>query len=101
MARSVDDGVIETVYRVQLMNQTDHPQRVQVGVSGLQGAVANASAVVLGPVEDRQMQVSVRLPAQQALALAGRAVPLRFEVASRDDQGTSLVTERSTFIVPR
>ncbi|MEY4766361.1 MAG: cytochrome c oxidase accessory protein CcoG [Pseudomonadota bacterium] len=101
MARTVEDGIIENVYRLQLMNQTDLPQRLQVGVSGLPGAVAQALAVVLAPVEDRQVQVAVRLPATQAAALAGQTVGLRFEVASRSPQGTSLVSEHSTFIVPR
>ena len=101
MARTVEDGVVENVYRLQLMNQTDSPQQLRIGVSGLSGAVTQASAVVLGAVEDRQVQVAVRLPSSQAAALAGQTVPLRFEVASRDAKGSSLVTERSTFIVPR
>lgn len=101
MARWVDDGALENVYRLQLMNQTDVPQRIEVNVSGLPGAVAQVPAVVLGAVEDRMVQVSVRVPAAQAAALAGRAVPMRFEVASRGDRGSSLVSEASTFLVPR
>lgn len=101
MARWVDDGAVENVYRVQLMNQTDDPQGIQIGVSGLPGAVAQSAAVILGPVEDRLVQVSVRVPAAQAAALAGRTVPIRFEVANRTAQASSLVSEGSTFIVPR
>jgi len=100
MARLVDDGAVENVYRVQLMNQTDVPQRIQVGVSGLPGAVAQASVLTLGPVEDRLLQVSVRVPAAQAATLSGRTMPVRFEVASRSPDDSSLVSEASTFIVP-
>ena len=102
MARGVEDGAVENVYRLQLMNQTDESQHIAIGVSGLPGAVLQASnAIFLGPVEARQVQLSVRLPAQEAARLAGRTLPLRFEVASRTSQASSLVTEVSTFLVPR
>lgn len=101
MARVVEDGAVENVYRLQLMNQTDLPQRIELGVAGLHGAVAQARTVVLGPVEDRQVHVSVRLDAQQAARLAGRTLALQWQVASRSDEGSSLVSELTTFIVPR
>ncbi|WP_290902981.1 cytochrome c oxidase accessory protein CcoG [Aquabacterium sp.] len=101
MARAVEDGAIENVYRLQLMNQTDVPQRIEVAVAGLPGAVAQASAVTLGPVEDRQVHVSVRLTGAQAARLAGQTLPLQVQVASRSAERSSLVSEASTFIVPR
>lgn len=101
MARLVDDGAVENVYRLQLMNQTDAPQRIVIGVSGLPGATLASPAVTLASVEDRLVHVSVRLPAQEAARHVGQAVPLRFEVASRTGQASGLVTEASTFIVPR
>lgn len=101
MARMVEEGAVENVYRLQLMNQTDQAQRIEIGVAGLPGAVAQAPVVVLGPVEDRQVHVSVRLRAQQAGRLAGQTLPVRLEVASRSDQGSSRISEPSTFIVPR
>jgi cytochrome c oxidase accessory protein FixG len=101
MARTVEDGAVENIYRLQVMNQTDKPQRLQVGVSGLPGAVTQSPMIILGAVEDRQVQVAVRLPAAQAATLAGKTVSMHFEVASRDAQSSNLVTERSTFIVPR
>jgi len=101
MARQVDDGAVENVYRAQLMNQTDLPLRVRLSVSGLPGAVADAPEVLLGPVEDRQVNVTVRLRAQQAAQQAGQTLPVRLAVASRSEVGSSLVSEGSTFIVPR
>jgi cytochrome c oxidase accessory protein FixG len=101
MARQVDDGAVENVYRVQLMNQTDVPQRITLSVSGLPGALAQAPEVMLGPVEDRQVNVTVRMRAQQASALAGQTLGMRVQVASRSEVGSSLVSEGSTFIVPR
>jgi cytochrome c oxidase accessory protein FixG len=101
MARQVDDGAVENVYRVQLMNQTDLPQRITLSATGLASAVAHAPEVALGPVEDRQVNVTVRLSAQQAAQLAGQTRGVRLQVASRSEAGSSLVSEGSTFIVPR
>ena len=83
------------------MNQTDLPQGIQIGVRGLPGAEMASPPVLLGPVEDRMVQVSVRVPAAQAAQLTGRVVPIHFEVASRTARDSSLVSEASTFIVPR
>lgn len=101
MARFVDDGAVENIYRLQLMNQTDVPQRLRIGVSALPGATVQASEVLLGPVEDRAVQVSVRVPAELAAQWAGQTRLLRLEVASRHSEGSSLVSEASTFVVPR
>ncbi len=101
MARQLDDGAVENVYRVQLMSQTDWPQRITLSVSGLPGAVAQAPEVLLSPVEDRQLNVTVKLDARQAARLAGQTLPMHLVMASRSDQGSSLVSEGSTFRVPR
>lgn len=101
MARLVDDGAVENLYRLQLMNQTDEAQAITVGIGGLPSAVVRAPTVTLSPAADRQVQLSVRLPAEQVAQWAGHTLPLRFEVASRSAQDSALVTETSTFVVPR
>ncbi len=101
MARVVEDGAVENVYRVQLMSQTDEPQSIRLSVSDLPGAVANAESVVLDRGEARMVEVSVRLPAQEARALSGHTAQIRFEVASRSPDHSGLVSETSTFVVPR
>jgi IG-like fold at C-terminal of FixG, putative oxidoreductase len=83
------------------MSQTEQPLQVDLQLGGLEGAALQAPAVVLAPLEDRWVQVSVRLPAQQVARLAGKTLPLQFEVATRTSQGTSRVAEGSTFGVPR
>ena len=75
--------------------------RLRIGVSALPGATVQASEVLLGPVEDRAVQVSVRVPAELAAQWAGQTRLLRLEVASRHSEGSSLVSEASTFVVPR
>jgi polyferredoxin len=55
LARQVDDGYLENVYRVQIMNATERPQTYTVKVDGLPGLALSDPpvAVTLGPVEAR------------------------------------------------
>lgn len=102
MARVVDEGIVENVYRLQLMNQTETLQRLDLGVDDLPAAqLVLREPVLLGPIEDRQVMVAVRLPAAEAARLRGRTLSLHFRIASRSDEQTSLIREASTFIVPR
>jgi len=101
MARELEGGAVENVYRVQLMNQTERPQRIEISTADLPGAEAHASIRVLGPVQDQQVHVSVRLNAEQASRLRGQTLSMRLQVASRSDAGSGLISEPTTFIVPR
>jgi cytochrome c oxidase accessory protein FixG len=102
MARLVNEGDIDNVYRLQLMNQTEQPQRVTVAVDGVPGAqVVAQDSVLLAPVEERVLTVAVRLPASVATRLTGQTVPIRLRVASRSSESTSLLVNASTFVVPR
>jgi polyferredoxin len=98
LARLVDQGQIENVYRLQLMNATEQAQRYRVEVRGIAGAgLANVAPVEVPPAEARWVTLSVRVPPQSAQALGPGAHPIRFEVTG----GSDAVTEKSTFIVPR
>jgi cytochrome c oxidase accessory protein FixG len=101
MARVVDEGAVENVYRLRLMSQTEQLLQVDIRPAGLEGATVQAPPVVLAPLEDRWVQVTVRLPTQWATRWAGQTLPLQFEVATRSAQGTSRVVEGSTFRVPQ
>src|SRR4029453_13964260 len=82
LARLVEGGRIENVYRLQLMNATEEAQRYRLDVSGLDGAqiVSNAE-VQIGPAQARWFTVQVRVPAAAADAAGPGAHPIRFEVA--------------------
>ncbi|HEY9066145.1 MAG TPA: cytochrome c oxidase accessory protein CcoG [Burkholderiaceae bacterium] len=103
LAREVQDGRIENVYRLQLMNASESPQRFRIAVAGLQGAVlATGAQVDVGATEARWAPVSVQLPPEAAHALGAGAHPLRFEVTrASDGAGAAAVVEKSTFVVPR
>src|SRR5574343_192362 len=71
LARIVDDGRIENVYRLQIMNATEAPQRFHLAVSGIPGAdIAGVHDYVVGPAEARWVSVNVQVP-PQAAAKAG------------------------------
>ena len=105
LARLVEDGKVENVYRLQVMNATELPQRYRIGVAGLAGAgIASATDVEVAPTQSRWVPVNVQLPPEAAKALGPGAHAMRFEI-SRLDPGSSTtaatVTEKSTFVVPR
>ena len=115
LARQVQDGRIENVYRLQVMNASEAAQRFRVAVAGLDGAVlASVAEVEVGATEARWLAVNVQLPPQAARALGPGAHPMRFEITRLADGASEGVgagaatgaaaartTEKSTFVVPR
>jgi cytochrome c oxidase accessory protein FixG len=104
MARLVDDGFVENVYRVQLMNATEAPQRYRVGVEQLpQAKVTGGDDVVLGPAESRWVPVGVRIPPETAARLGSgaHALTILVEQVRQGNQPQIDVREKSTFMVPR
>jgi cytochrome c oxidase accessory protein FixG len=104
LARLVEDGRIENVYRLQMMNSTESPMRLRISVEGLRDAiVASRTEVELAATASRWVPVSVQIPPGAAQALGPGAHPMRFEISRVGDgvsEGT-VVKEKSTFVVPR
>jgi cytochrome c oxidase accessory protein FixG len=104
LARQVEDGRIENVYRLQVMNASESAQHFRVQVEGLAGAViASKSEFEVGSTQARWVAVDVQIAAEAARALGPGMHKLRFEIerlASRDG-GQVEVVEKSTFMVPR
>jgi cytochrome c oxidase accessory protein FixG len=104
LARLVEDGRIENVYRLQLMNASETAQRFRVRVDGLPGAVISSrSEVDVGATESRWVPVSVQIPPESARDLGPGAHPLRFRIERIDaalPEGVA-VQEKSTFVVPK
>jgi cytochrome c oxidase accessory protein FixG len=104
LARLVQDGYIENVYRLQVMNATEQPQRFQVSVEGLPGlALASRGDVEVGPAESRWMPIAVQIPPASAAALEPGAHTIRFRIVRQGDadQAPVAVDEKSTFVLPR
>lgn len=97
LARIVEQGRIENVYRLQIMNATEARQTVALGVSGMDGIVlASNPQVEVLPTEVRTLAVRVQVPP----GAASGSHPIRFHVQSQQDASIRL-DEKSTFLVPR
>jgi cytochrome c oxidase accessory protein FixG len=106
LARLVDEGQIENVYRLQVMNATEEAQTYLVRVGGLPGAVIDGSSEVrVDPTEARWLTVAVRVPPAAAEAAGTGAHPISFDIERVADpakgQAAVVLSEKSTFIVPR
>jgi len=104
LARVVEDGFVENVYRIQVMNASESVQRYRVGVEQLPHAVVEGGQeVVLGPAEARWVPVSVRIPPETAARLGSGSTGVTVLVEQMR-QGASPqvdVREKSTFMIPR
>jgi cytochrome c oxidase accessory protein FixG len=114
MARLTDDGMLENVYRMQIMNATENTQNYQLSVSGLKDLELEAEAANEGeegedsdgeehsktfkvnPAESRWIVVDLKIP--DGVAESG-SHKIQFEIESLETK--EKVTEKSIFLVPR
>ncbi|HEY8881628.1 MAG TPA: cytochrome c oxidase accessory protein CcoG [Roseateles sp.] len=100
LARLVEDGWVENVYRLQIMNATEEKQSYRLEADGLPGLkLVQTSPIGIGAAEARWVAVALRMPPEAARALKAGAHPLRWRV--KREAGDETVTEKSTFVVPR
>ncbi|MEY5098561.1 MAG: hypothetical protein RJA36_1280 [Pseudomonadota bacterium] len=98
LARMVEAGRIENVFRLQLMNATESAQRFEVAVQGMQGiAIASEHALEVLPTEGRSIVLRVQVPPGTA---ERGSHPIQFQVRSSSDPSIR-VEEKSVFLVPR
>jgi polyferredoxin len=103
LARMVGEGMIENVYRLQVMNATEHAQHYTVRVAGLPGATLVSRAdFEVEPTEARWVPVTVQIPPEAAASLGAGAKPVQFEVERKPegDEKAVTLTEKSTFVIP-
>jgi cytochrome c oxidase accessory protein FixG len=105
LARVVEDGFVENVYRLHLMNATEVAQRYRVSVQGLPEIAARGQVTAqVDPAQAQWVTVSVRVPPQVAAAQGPGVHPIVFDVEqlpARADDRPVHASSKSTFIVPR
>jgi cytochrome c oxidase accessory protein FixG len=104
LARVVDDGFVENVYRVQVMNASESVQKYRVGVEQLtQAQITGGEEVVLGPAEARWVPIAVKIPPEVAARMGSGAfaMVLVVEQLRQGERPQVDVREKSTFMVPR
>jgi cytochrome c oxidase accessory protein FixG len=105
LARVVEDGWVENVYRLQIMNATESVQRYRLAAAGLPQMVTDLRGdVIIEPAQARWVAVAVRVPPQTAAAAGPGSHVVQFHIELvQETAGDSSATlqERSTFLVPR
>jgi cytochrome c oxidase accessory protein FixG len=98
MGREVEDGMIENVYRLQIMNTDERPHRYRITVAGLDTiALASPDLVELQGTASRAVPVRVRVAHGKGEQGSNK---IAFEVKALDDERLQ-VKEKAVFIVPR
>lgn len=102
MARIAEGGMLENVYRLQIMNATESLQHYQLSASGIDNLkvrsdVADAeNTVTVNPAESRWIPVRLQIPDGSI-----RSGSHHIEFVVRSVEGKEEVTEKSVFLVPR
>jgi cytochrome c oxidase accessory protein FixG len=97
LARINDDGQIENIYRLQIMNAAERDKRFHVSVRGLEGiALATDTEVPVDAVQARWVVTRVTIPYGST---DGGSHPIQFVV--EEVGGTDRVVEKTVFLVPR
>ena len=98
LSRIVAGGKLENVYRLQIMNATEGPQRYRITARGLPGlAVASNAEVDIGPAESRWVVAQLQIPFGSA---APGSHTVHFEVQALGGEAAH-VSEKTVFLVPR
>jgi cytochrome c oxidase accessory protein FixG len=98
MGREIEDGMIENVYRLQIMNTEEIAHRYRISVSGIDGiALQGDTDITLAPTESRGVPVNIRIPAGAGEKGSNKIVVTIADTDNPDVQ----VSEKAVFFVPR
>ena len=97
LAREADDGRIENIYTLKVMNTEEVPHRFALSVSGMEGIDLMGERVVeVGAAQNREVTVAVRVPAEGGKKGANT---IYFDVQALNHEKIA-VHEKATFLLP-
>jgi cytochrome c oxidase accessory protein FixG len=97
MPRITQQGEVENVYRLQIMNATEEKQGLHIQARGLDGmSLAANDELQVEAAQSRWLPVRVGVPYEN---LQPGSYPIWFDVSN--DEGSLHVTEKAVFLVPR
>jgi len=97
MSRAVEDGMIENVYRLQVMNTDERPHHYRLAVSGIDSIqVASGTELAVASTSVRTLPVRVRVAQGRGETGTNR---IRFELVALDDENLRVV-EPTVFFLP-
>lgn len=96
--RATDDGFVENVYTVSLLNKSQAPQRWVLGASGIEGLelISDDAAIMLAAGEVRRSFVTLRVPATAVTSLSQTIL----FIVTDADSGEVLHEEEARFLGP-
>ena len=97
LSRIVAGGKLENIYRLQIMNATETPQRYRISARGLEGLeVVSDPEIEIDAAQSRWVAVRLQIPYGSATAGSHRVV---FDIEAI---GSNVrLAEKSVFLVPR
>ncbi|MGV0958288.1 MAG: cytochrome c oxidase accessory protein CcoG [Limnohabitans sp.] len=102
MARWVEKGDVENIYRLQLMNASNRHQTVQIGVSSDLGAqLTEHGAFEMAPAQAMTFPITVRVANTMAAFYGGQIVHIRFNAFDPQHPQAHGVVEDSTFVMTK
>lgn len=102
MSRIVDDDKVENVYRIQIMNATEHLQHYKIAAGGLPGLEVESygdesdDVVSIAPAQSKWVTMHLRIAEESAIP---GSHGIQFVVNALDS--ADQVSEKSVFLVPR
>ena len=108
LAREVEGVRIENIYRIQIMNASEHPMKVQVKATGLDNLkILNSQGKEITEIEvapASNQLIPVKVSTDIGANQSGN-YPIHFDVTAEELAGNQTLTrtrdEKSTFIIPR
>ena len=96
LPRITQQGEVENVYRLQIMNATEEPQGLHIQARGLDGmSIVASDELQVGAAESRWLPVQISVPYEN---LKAGSYPVWFDISN--DDGSLHVTEKAVFLVP-
>ena len=109
MARLSDDGKLENVYRLQILNGTEETQHYSLNVTGIKDLEIEAEAAEDGEEDDEHHKSITVKPTESRWVVVDLKIPdgvmqpgshkIEFKIKALESKET--VTEKSMFLVPR
>lgn len=97
LAREADDGRIENVYNLKIMNTTEEPKRYSLSVEGMEGVeIAGERIVEVASAENHEITVVVRVPPESGKKGANT---IYFDIKALNHDKI-MVHEKASFLMP-
>jgi cytochrome c oxidase accessory protein FixG len=97
LAREADDGRIENIFTLKVMNTTEEPKRYAIAVDGLNGIeIVGDRIVEVGSAQNREVTVLVRVPPEVGKPGANT---IYFDIRALNHDRIA-VHEKATFLMP-